>query len=45
MSEIKIIGAGWGRTGTSSLREALNTLGFKCYHMTEVSKNPNHTDL
>jgi len=34
--EFVIIGAGFGRTGTSSLREALNKLGFKCHHMTET---------
>ena len=31
---IKIIGAGFGRTGTHSLKLALEELGFgKCYHM------------
>lgn len=29
---MKVIGAGWGRTGTSSLKKALDILGFKCYH-------------
>ena len=34
---LKIIGAGFGRTGTSSLKLALETLGFgPCYHMSEV---------
>jgi hypothetical protein len=33
---IKVLGAGFGRTGTTSLRDALNMLGFKCYHMQEV---------
>lgn len=34
---IKVIGAGLGRTGTLSLKAALEELGFgKCYHMTEV---------
>lgn len=38
---IKIIGAGFGRTGTTSLKAALEQLGFaKCHHMTEVLKNP-----
>ena len=38
---LKVIGAGFGRTGTSSLKEALETLGFeKCYHATEVFGNP-----
>jgi Sulfotransferase domain len=34
---IQVIGAGLGRTGTLSLKTALEELGFaKCYHMTEV---------
>ena len=34
---IEIIGAGLGRTGTLSLKAALEELGFtKCYHMVEV---------
>jgi hypothetical protein len=34
---IKVIGAGLGRTGTLSLKAALEELGFgKCYHMTDV---------
>lgn len=38
---LKIIGAGFGRTGTKSLKAALEQLGFvKCHHMTEVFKNP-----
>lgn len=38
---LKIIGAGFGRTGTSSLKRALELLGFgKCYHMMEVMRNP-----
>jgi hypothetical protein len=38
---LKVIGAGFGRTGTLSLKLALDQLGFgPCYHMTEVFKNP-----
>jgi hypothetical protein len=38
---LQIIGAGFGRTGTDSMREALNLLGFgPCHHMFEVSDNP-----
>ena len=38
---LKVIGAGCGRTGTSSLQEALTILGFgPCYHMREVFKDP-----
>jgi hypothetical protein len=40
---IKVIGAGFGRTGTLSLKTALEELGFgPCYHMTELFDNPNH---
>ena len=42
---IKVIGAGFGRTGTLSLKFALEKLGFdKCYHMMEVQMNPGHVD-
>jgi len=38
---VKIIGAGMGRTGTMSLKTALEELGFdKCYHMIELVNNP-----
>jgi len=38
---LKIIGSGMGRTGTHSLKEALEQLGFgKCYHMIELLNNP-----
>ncbi len=41
---MKVIGAGFGRTGTMSLKVALETLGFgPCYHMTEVFAHPEHT--
>jgi hypothetical protein len=37
----RVIGAGWGRTGTASLKLALEQLGFgPCHHMEEVIKNP-----
>ena len=40
---LKIIGAGFGRTGTSSLQVALEELlGGKCYHMKEVMLQPAH---
>ncbi len=43
---LKIIGAGFGRTGTWSTYSALNQLGFRCYHMAEVIINPeNHAHL
>ena len=37
---LKVIGAGFGRTGTDSMREALDMLGFgPCHHMFEVIGN------
>ena len=43
---IKVIGAGFGRTGTLSLKFALEKLGFdKCYHMMEVHQHPSHREL
>lgn len=38
---LQVIGAGLGRTGTLSLKLALEQLGFgPCYHMVEVFKDP-----
>lgn len=38
---LAVIGAGFGRTGTLSLKLALEKLGFgPCYHMVEVFQNP-----
>jgi hypothetical protein len=43
---LSVIGAGFGRTGTRSLKAALEELGFgKCYHMVEVFKNPGHMNM
>ena len=40
---MKLIGAGFGRTGTSSLKAALEMIGYgPCYHMQEVIKHPSH---
>ena len=40
---LQVIGAGFGRTGTLSLKYAWEKLGFsKCYHMMEVFANDNH---
>lgn len=42
---LKIIGAGYGRTGTTSLKAALEMLGFtRCYHMIEVHRDPSHVE-
>ncbi len=38
MHSLEIIGAGYGRTGTTSLKQALEILGYPCYHMEEVAK-------
>ncbi|KAI8046986.1 P-loop containing nucleoside triphosphate hydrolase protein [Thamnidium elegans] len=40
-SFLQILGAGYGRTGTTSLRTALNLLGFKTHHMTDVILDSN----
>lgn len=38
---LSVIGAGFGRMGTLSLKHALEQLGFApCHHMTEVFANP-----
>jgi Sulfotransferase domain len=43
---LEVIGAGFGRTGTMSLKVALEELGFgPCYHMTEVFAHPEHVEL
>lgn len=43
---MRLIGAGFGRTGTLSLKLALEKLGLsRCYHMMEVYQNPSHFEL
>jgi Sulfotransferase domain len=43
---LKVLGAGFGRTGTLSLKIALEMLGVgRCYHMMEVFQNPGHADM
>jgi hypothetical protein len=38
---LAVIGSGFGRTGTASLKRALETLGFgPCHHMEEVMAHP-----
>lgn len=42
---LRVIGAGFGRTGTMSLKVALEQLGLgPCYHMTELVNNPSHPE-
>lgn len=43
---LKVIGTGFGRTGTLSLKAALEHLGFgPCYHMSEVFAHPEHVPV
>lgn len=43
---LKVIGTGLGRTGTMSLKVALEQLGFTgCYHMMEVFPRPDHVGM
>ena len=43
---LEVLGAGFGRTGTMSLKVALESLGFgPSYHMTEVFAHPEHVDF
>ncbi|MGD2171839.1 MAG: sulfotransferase [Gammaproteobacteria bacterium] len=38
---LKVIGSGFGRTGTMSMKQALEHLGLgRCHHMIEVMENP-----
>lgn len=38
MTELEVIGAGFGRTGTFSLMTALDQLGYKTHHMAAVAE-------
>ncbi|MEH6543022.1 MAG: sulfotransferase family protein [Porticoccaceae bacterium] len=43
---IKVIGVGFGRTGTLSLKAALTQLGYSdCYHMFELFSRPGHAKI
>ncbi|HZU14267.1 MAG TPA: sulfotransferase [Chloroflexota bacterium] len=43
---LRVIGAGFGRTGTYSLKTALEQLGFgPTYHMAEVFQHPEHVPV
>jgi Sulfotransferase domain len=43
---LQVIGAGFGRTGTLSLKLALEQLGLgPCYHMIETRQHPGHDAL
>lgn len=42
---LALVGAGFGRTGTLSLKFALEQLGLsRCYHMMEVVEKPDHVE-
>jgi hypothetical protein len=42
---MKLIGVGFGRTGTTSLKAALEEIGFgPCYHMSEIFRHPGHVE-
>ncbi|KAI8890204.1 hypothetical protein K501DRAFT_237160 [Backusella circina FSU 941] len=40
MAPLKIIGAGFGRTSTDSLRHALDILGYNTHHMKSIFQDP-----
>ncbi len=43
---LRVVGAGLGRTGTTSLKQALeHLLGGPCYHMFEVRERPADPDI
>jgi len=45
LTRMQIIGAGFGRTGTASMKAALEHLGFgPCYHMFDVLPSPQRTE-
>lgn len=42
-TDLKVIGTGFGRTGTDSMREAINLLGFgPCHHMRSLLEDKAH---
>ena len=43
---MQVIGSGFGRTGTMSMKHALEELGMgPCYHMEEVMRTPGHVAM
>ena len=45
-TQLKVIGIGFPRTGTNTLRVALNMLGFgPCYHFWEYAAHPDHANM
>ncbi len=46
MASLKVISTVFDRTGTSSMREAFEILGFDpCHHMRKLIKDPEHDRL
>ena len=45
-NKVKVFGTGFGRTGTNSLKIALEKLGMgPCYHMKEIVIRPAHIKM
>lgn len=45
MVSLEVMGVGFGRTGTMSLKIALGQLGYSpCYHMIELFEHPEHVE-
>lgn len=42
---LRIIGAGWGRTGTTTMKDALELLGFRCHDMNDLFIDNRQADL
>ncbi|KAI9493761.1 P-loop containing nucleoside triphosphate hydrolase protein [Zychaea mexicana] len=45
MAPLEVIGAAYSRTGTDSLRTALNMLGYKTHHMRAMFEGNGHPEL
>ncbi|KAI7846925.1 P-loop containing nucleoside triphosphate hydrolase protein [Circinella umbellata] len=45
MAPLEVIGAGCSRTGTDSLREALNMLGYNTHHMRSMLSGDGHPEV
>jgi hypothetical protein len=46
LGRLRVIGAGFGRTGTTSLKAALERLGYgPCYHMQTAMTRPGHAQF
>ena len=43
--EIILIGCGFAKTGTYSLKHALSLLNLRCYHFEDIFLNPGHSQI